>query len=152
MSNETAEPTNPHHDESRFSTFTEDAERVFDVQKAKFEYAKDKVQMQLDNERWKNRRRMAWISLWAAIAVPAAMFTVVPESKIEALDEVVAWFMMGCFSIIGTYIGTATWAQVSQARSASNSSSPMGNNPWDNYGGGRLDNPAEQKDNYYSEQ
>jgi hypothetical protein len=97
---------------------------------------------------------MAWLALWSAILVTVAMFTVVPTEKIEKLDEVVAWFMMGMFSVVGTYIGTATWAQVSTARGAkaSQQNNMMGNNPWDSYGGGRMDQPGANKDNYYSEQ
>lgn len=136
-----------------YDAFTEDTDRVFDVQKAKFEYAKEKVALQLDNERWKNRRRMAWLALLAAILACVAMFTVVPESKIEKLDEVVAWFFMGMFSIVGTYIGTATWANVAQARNKP-AAGVLSNSPCDSYGGGRLNdqNPAAQKSDYYSEQ
>lgn len=132
-------------DNKKFQRFAEDADAVFDVQKAKLEYTKQKVDMQLDNERWKNRRRMAWISLWAMIIATGAMFTVVPETKIEMLDEIVAWFMMAMASIVGTYIGTATWAQVSSARASR--SRMIQETPWDNYdsrgyGEGRLDHPA----------
>jgi hypothetical protein len=144
--------TNNPESNTAYDAFTENTDRVFDVQKAKFEYAKEKVALQLDNERWKNRRRMAWLALWAAILACIAMFTVVPESKIEKLDEVVAWFFMGMFSIVGTYIGTATWANVAQARNKT-AAVALSDSPWDSYGGGRLnnDNPAAQKSDYYSE-
>lgn len=146
-------PRTNHESNRAYDVFTEDADSVFDVQKAKFEYAKEKVELQLDNDRWKNRRRMAWLALWAAILACVAMFTVVPESKIEKLDEVVAWFFMGMFSIVGTYIGTATWANVAQARNKQ-AAGALSNSPWDSYGGGRLNdqNPAAQKSDYYSEQ
>jgi hypothetical protein len=134
--------------EKRFAHFAED-DTVFNVEKAKFEYTKDRVAMELDNERWKNRRRMAWLAMWAMVLATLAMFTVVPETKIEKLDEIVSWFMMAMASIVGTYIGTATWAQVSQARAVK----PAGSsNPWDNYGNGRLDHPGANKDDYYREQ
>lgn len=133
-----------------YATFTEDSDWVAPVQQAKFDYTKRKIELQLDRDRWQNRRRMAWIALGSTILAVVAMFTVVPESKIADLDEVVSWFMMGMFSIVGTYIGTATWAEVC----ASRNNKPAGgaNTPWDNYGGGRLDDPASTKENYYSEQ
>lgn len=134
-----------------YNSFTEDTDKVFDVQKAKWEYAKERASLQLDNERWKNRRRMAWLALWSIIIATTAMFTVVPESRIEALDEIVAWFMMGMVSIVGTYIGTSTWANVVQARANRPSKNIMSDNPWNNYGGGRLDDPEAQKSDYYSE-
>ena len=145
MADEAPNPT-----EQAYASFTEDKTRVFDVQKAKFDYAKEKVALSLDNERWKNRRWMAWIALWSIIIATGAMFTVVPESRIEALDTVIVWFMMGMVSIVGTYIGTSTWANVSAARSA-RPAPGMGAKPWDQYGGGRLDQPGANKDNDYSE-
>lgn len=136
--------------DKRFQKYSEDSDAVFDVQKAKLEYTKAKVEMQLDNERWKNRRQMAWISLTAMIIATAAMFTVVPETKIEMLDEIVAWFMMAMASIVGTYIGTATWAQVSSAR-GQRQQPPYIDNPWNGYGDGRMNHPSLHGKDAYEE-
>jgi len=136
--------------DKHFKKYTEDADAVFDVNRAKLDYAKAKVEMELDNERWKNRRRMAWLAMWAMIAATLAMFTIVPESKIELLDEIVAWFMMAMASIVGTYIGTATWAQVSSARRPK-VPSYIESTPWDNYGQGRLNSPVLSGKDAYEE-
>ena len=85
---------------------------VADVRRAQFEYTKEQTALTLDNERWKNRRRMSWIALWATLLVTAAMMFWVPESRISSLDEVVVWFYVSMASIIGVYIGSATFADI----------------------------------------
>lgn len=139
------------NDLKQYAAFEEDAQAQYDVKKAKFEYTKAKVEIDLDKERWKNRRRMAWLALWAMIGMTVAMFVWVPESKLEKLDEIVAWFMMAMASIVGAYIGISGWAQVSQARRPT--AGMMGGNstPYDNYADGRLDTPPNKED-YYNEQ
>jgi hypothetical protein len=93
--------------------YVEDTNAKFDVKKAKFEYVKEMAGISIDNARWKNRRRMAWICLWAMIVYVVLIMFLVPSSKVTAMAEVSAWFMMATASIIGTYIGTSTWAYIS---------------------------------------
>jgi cation transport ATPase len=133
-----------------YADFSEDTATEYNIAAAKWKYQKDKIEIELDRERWKNRRRMAWLALWAMIIMAGAMFLYVPETKIEKLDEIVAWFMMAMASIVGTYIGTSTWAQVSQARKPAQQG--MMATPYDAYGQGRLDGPTNTNPNYYNEQ
>lgn len=143
-------------DDKRYSRYAEDADAQFDVKKAKFEFTKERASIDLDKERWKNRRRMAWLSMFAMIAATYALFFVVPESRLQRLEEVIAWFYMAMASVIGTYLGTTTWAYVSSKGRRGRGRM----NAWDNsygsdeggtYGGGRLDNPELNKDAYYSD-
>jgi len=70
----------------------------------------------LQRIRWKNRRRMAWISLLSMIAVTAFLFTpIVPESRLAILTDVITWFYFSMASIIGFYMGATTWAAVKKA-------------------------------------
>lgn len=95
------------------STFTEAAPlSAADVHRAKFEYTKEKTALSLENERWKNRRWMAWICLWSVLIVTGLMMFLVPESRIASLDEVVVWFYVSMASIIGVYIGSATMSDI----------------------------------------
>lgn len=135
--------------DKRYAEFAEDTTLVFDVQKAKLDYTREKVAMQLDSERWKNRRRLAWLAMWMMILATGMMMTVVPESKLDKLDTVVTWFMMAMTTIIGAYIGTATWAQVTHDK-ATSAKAPVAT-PWDSYGQGRLDNQDANKPDYYKE-
>jgi len=118
-----------------------------DINRAKFEYTKEQTALKLDNERWKNRRRMAWISLWATMIVTAAMMFAVPETRIEKLDEVVVWFYVSMASIIGVYIGSATFSDIkslAEKRSMAKMGGGMyGATPYDAYdqAASIVDNP-----------
>ena len=66
----------------------------------------------LMQKRWRNRRRMAWISLLSMLVVTAAiLFTDLVEiERLKILTEVITWFYFSCASIIGAYMGFTTWA------------------------------------------
>lgn len=56
-------------------------------------------------DRWKNRRRMAWICVVAAIGFPLlVLFT---ESR--ELGDIATPFYMFVSAVVGAYIGFATW-------------------------------------------
>jgi len=62
--------------------------------------------------RWKNRRRMAWMSLISMIIITGLiLFTnLVPIEKLKVLSEVITWYYLGCVSVVGAYMGFTTWA------------------------------------------
>lgn len=64
--------------------------------------------------RWKNRRRMAWISLISMILITyLILFTnIVPESRLTILSDVITWYYGGSVSIIGFYMGMTTYAHI----------------------------------------
>jgi len=66
----------------------------------------------LTMRRWKNRRRMAWVSLISMTVITfLILFTnlVTPE-KLKVLSEVITWYYLSAASIIGAYMGFTTWA------------------------------------------
>lgn len=67
---------------------------------------------QLVYRRWKNRRRMAWVSLLSMTAITyLILFTNwVPKEKLEVLSEVITWYYFCSASVIGAYMGFTTWA------------------------------------------
>ena len=72
--------------------------------------------IQLQRIRWKNRRRMAWISLLSMIVVTAILLTsLIPESRVSVLSDVITWFYFSMASVIGFYMGATTWAAVKKA-------------------------------------
>lgn len=149
--------------EKRYARFAEDVDADFDLKRAKFEYTKGRVEIDLDRERWRNRRAMAWISIVGILLATYALFFIVDEARIDSLGEVISWFYMAMASIVGTYIGTTTWAYVSTARNNKRQSGwgnyggyggyggYDGGNGSSGYGGGRLDDPNLNKDEYYTE-
>lgn len=62
--------------------------------------------------RWKNRRRMAWVSLISMTVITfLILFTnFVPEARLKVLSEVITWYYFCSASIIGAYMGFTTWA------------------------------------------
>ena len=62
--------------------------------------------------RWKNRRRMAWMSLISMILVTyLILFTnLCPPERLKILSEVITWYYFASASVIGAYMGFTTWA------------------------------------------
>ena len=59
--------------------------------------------------RWKNRRRMAYISLVSILIVVGLSLFVVPIERLQVLEEVITWFFFIMGSIIGAYVGFSTF-------------------------------------------
>ena len=59
----------------------------------------------MTQDRWKNRRAMAWASLCAGLAYPLlVLFT-----QSDQLGAIAAAFYVFVSAVIGSYIGFATW-------------------------------------------
>ena len=70
---------------------------------------------------WKNRRKMAWISLICMIFLTIALL-IAPEDyirdkRIEILSDVLTWVYLGFVSVIGAYMGFTTYASIKGRRS-----------------------------------
>lgn len=68
----------------------------------------EELDLQISSKRWKNRRRMAWLSLFSILVVTYYMLFKIEESRIEVLDSVVTWFYTVMGSIVGAYVGFST--------------------------------------------
>jgi len=69
--------------------------------------------VQADKVRWKNRRRMAWVSLVSIIVITLLILLgPIPETRLKILSDVITWFYFAQASIIGTYMGVTTWAHI----------------------------------------
>lgn len=69
----------------------------------------------LNKIRWKNRRQMAWISLFALMAQVTASILIITLTdmsieKIKVLAELMSWPSVAFASVIGAYMGFTTWA------------------------------------------
>lgn len=60
-------------------------------------------------QRAKNRRLMAWLSLLAAIASGFCLMFFVPETRLDKLDGILELYWIGLLGITGTYVGVSTW-------------------------------------------
>lgn len=66
--------------------------------------------MEIVNRRWKNRRRMAWVSIIMMVLMTFVLFFTIPEARLEKLQDVISWAYMAFASIVGAYMGLSTWA------------------------------------------
>ena len=72
----------------------------------------EELEMKLESSRWKNRRRMAWVSLMFLIFVGLwSMFYAEPE-KLKAIEEILSSVIFTTASVVGVYMGLATWQQM----------------------------------------
>jgi len=58
--------------------------------------------------RWKHRRRMAYISLLSILVVTYWCLFEVPPARLKVLDNIITWFYIIMGSVIGAYVGFAT--------------------------------------------
>lgn len=72
--------------------------------------------MEIEKLKWKNRRRMAWVSLISMIIFTALLFFVIPESRIKILSEVIVWFYFVMTSVIGAYMGFTTLSEIKNGK------------------------------------
>ena len=56
-------------------------------------------------DRWKNRRRMAWLSMLAGLLFPLLIL----GTESPTLGAIAAPFYMFVGAVVGAYIGFATW-------------------------------------------
>ena len=57
-----------------------------------------------EKDRWKNRRRMAWLALLAGLGFPLLLFW----EKSESLGALAGAFYIFVGAVVGSYIGWAT--------------------------------------------
>jgi len=67
-----------------------------------------KTETRLNVDKWKNRRRMAWVALFSMLLVTYLAFFKVPIERLNVLKEVITWFYFVMGSIVGAYVGFAT--------------------------------------------
>ena len=56
-----------------------------------------------------NRRRMAWVSLFALIVSGFCMMFLVPETRLKQLDGMLELYWIALGTITGAYVGISTW-------------------------------------------
>ena len=61
--------------------------------------------------RWKHRRRLAYMSMLSILAVTFyIMGPWMPIERVSVLGDVISWFYFTMASIVGTYMGLATYS------------------------------------------
>lgn len=60
-------------------------------------------------QRAKNRRSMAWVSLFAMIVTVLLLMFLIPESRIEKLGSVLELYWLALGSVVTAYVGITAW-------------------------------------------
>jgi len=83
---------------------------------ASFSPEKLEHQIKLDKIKWENRRRMAWVSLFAIIAQTLLLIflpnSLLSNEKIVVMKEPLTWAYWCEASVILAYMGFTTWAYI----------------------------------------
>lgn len=58
---------------------------------------------------WRNRRRMAYFSLFSIVVVTYWALFVVPENRLKVLEEIITWFFFIMGSVVGAYMGFSAY-------------------------------------------
>ncbi len=72
----------------------------------------EEKKFQLESRQWTNRRRMAWVSLMFLIFVGLWAMFIAEEKRLTAIDEIISSIVFAMASVVGVYMGLATWAQL----------------------------------------
>lgn len=70
-----------------------------------------KVEEKITEDKFMNRRRMAWVAMVCLAVYTAILFTpLVDSARIKSLENILDMFYIAMASIVGAYMGFATWA------------------------------------------
>ena len=70
-----------------------------------------KVEEKITEDKFKNRRRMAWTAMICLAVYTAILFTpLIDSERIKSLENILDMFYIAMASIVGAYMGFATWA------------------------------------------
>lgn len=70
-----------------------------------------RVEEKITEDKFKNRRRMAWLAMISMAVYTAVLLTpVIEETRIKSLENILDMFYIAMASIVGAYMGFATWA------------------------------------------
>lgn len=70
-----------------------------------------KVEEKITEDKFKNRRRMAWMAITSMAIYTAVLLTPLIEiARIKSLENILDMFYIAMASIVGAYMGFATWA------------------------------------------
>ena len=68
-----------------------------------------KTEAQVELIKRTNRRRQAWLAMWAMVGVTILLMFAVPESKIKLRTDILPFFYITMASVVGAYHGFSAW-------------------------------------------
>ena len=68
-------------------------------------------EIEIYEQRAKNRRRMAWVSLVAMIITAFALMFYVDEKRLGTLSGLLELYWLGLGGVVATYVGVSAWSK-----------------------------------------
>lgn len=69
------------------------------------------MEQNITEDKFKNRRKMAWVSMISMTVYTAILLTpAIDIDRIKSLENILDMFYIAMASIVGAYMGFATWA------------------------------------------
>jgi len=66
-------------------------------------------EIEIYEQRAKNRRRMAWVSLTAMIVTAFALMFFVDEKRLDTMSGLLELYWLGLGGVVATYVGVSAW-------------------------------------------
>jgi hypothetical protein len=68
-------------------------------------------ELEIYEQRAKNRRRMAWVSLAAMIFTAVALMFFVSDDRLAKLDGLLELYWVALGGVVGAYVGISAWTK-----------------------------------------
>jgi hypothetical protein len=91
-------------------TIPEEGQEPSSGASARLKMGYDPLDPDMNADRFKNRRRMAWVSLFANLAIVAVILFKLDATLVSNYEGVLGWYFATSSSIILAYIGVSTWS------------------------------------------
>ena len=93
---------------SKFAEYDLDQDGT--VTDAEIARSKEMLELELREEKSEAQKRMAWLAIGSMIIFSACLFMpIVPESRVNALGEILGLFYIAQAGIVGAYMGVTAW-------------------------------------------
>jgi|TARA_R110000787_G_scaffold1772_6_gene7546 hypothetical protein len=93
---------------SKFAEYDLDQDGT--VTDAEIARSKEMLELELREEKSEAQKRMAWLAIGSMIIFSACLFMpIVPETRVNALGEILGLFYIAQAGIVGAYMGVTAW-------------------------------------------
>lgn len=70
------------------------------------------IEIELNEQKVRSQKRMAWIALYAIIGVTAYLFTpMISDSRVAAIADLLGLFYIALAGVVAAYFGVQGWIQ-----------------------------------------
>lgn len=100
---------------SKYNDFDLDKDGI--VSDEELDRAKEMMEMELREEKSEAQKMMAWLAIIVMILATIILFTpLIPDSRVNALSDLLGLFYFSLCGIVGTYMGATAFMHHTQAK------------------------------------